>query len=93
MNATATTINLRAAPVRLAGKATVRRSASLRRPAGRVVAKAAPGSSEPAKSESSVEAGRLALLATVASNPVLFGAQEAFAGGGEFGIFEGRTMA
>ena len=93
MNAMATTINLRAAPVRLAGKATVRRSASLRRPAGRVVAKAAPGSSEPAKSESSVETGRLALLATVASNPVLFGAQEAFAKGGEFGIFEGRTMA
>ena len=93
MNAMATTINLRAAPVRLAGKATVRRSATLRRPAGRVVAKAAPGSSEPAKSESSVEAGRLALLATVASNPVLFGAQEAFAKGGEFGIFEGRTMA
>ena len=75
MNAMATTINLRAAPVRLAGKASVRRSASLRRPACRVVAKATPGSS--AKSENStMEAGRLALLATVASNPVLFGAGE-----------------
>ena len=92
MNAMATTINLRAAPVRLAGKASVRRSASLRRPACRVVAKATPGSS--AKSENStMEAGRLALLATVASNPVLFGAQEAFAKGGEFGILEGRTLA
>ena len=91
MNAMATTINLRAPPVRLAGKASVMRSASLRRPACRVVAKATPGSSESAKS--TMEAGRLALLATVASNPVLFGAQEAFAKGGEFGILEGRTLA
>ena len=91
MNAMATNINLRAPPVRLAGKASVRRSASLRRPACRVVAKATPGSSESAKS--TMEAGRLALLATVASNPVLFGAQEAFAKGGEFGILEGRTLA
>ena len=49
--------------------------------------------SEKKSEKTSLEAGRLALLATVASNPVLFGAQEAFAKGGEFGILEGRTAA
>jgi len=41
----------------------------------------------------SVDVGRLALLATVASTPILFGCQEAFAKGGEFGHLEGTTAA
>jgi hypothetical protein len=58
---------------------------------GRAVA--ARASSEPRSEEKTLDAGRLALLATVASNPILFGAQEAFAKGGEYGLLEGRTAA
>lgn len=47
--------------------------------------------SEPKKS--GVDTGRLALLATVASHPVIFGCQEALAKGGEYGLLEGRTAA
>ena len=43
--------------------------------------------------EKSAAAGRLALLATVASHPFVFGCQEAMAKGGEFGLLEGRTSA
>jgi len=45
------------------------------------------------KKKSSADLGRIALLATVASNPILFAANDAMAKGGEFGILEGRTAA
>ena len=45
------------------------------------------------KKDGVVDTGRLALLATVASHPVIFGCQEAFAKGGEYGLYEGRSMA
>ena len=51
----------------------------------RGVASSTPPSEEKVQS-SSMETGRLALLATLASHPVLFGAQEAMAKGGEFGL-------
>ena len=45
------------------------------------------------KNGGGVDTGRLALLATVASHPVIFGCQEAMAKGGEFGLLEGRMAA
>ena len=44
-------------------------------------------------SSSSEDVGRTALLATIASSPIVLSAQDAFAKGGEFGLLEGRTAA
>jgi hypothetical protein len=44
-------------------------------------------------SSSSEDVGRTALLATIASSPIVLTAQDAFAKGGEFGVLEGRTAA
>ena len=44
-------------------------------------------------SSSSEDVGRTALLATIASSPIVLTAQDAFAKGGEFGLLEGRTAA
>merc|ERR1712216_254114 len=40
-------------------------------------------------SSSSEDVGRTALLATIASSPIVLSAQDAFAKGGEFGLLEG----
>lgn len=98
MNAMATTMSLRVAPVGARKTRAVRGTAALRAPGNKMSlsrgrAVAARASSEPRSEEKTLDAGRLALLATVASNPILFGAQEAFAKGGEYGLLEGRTAA
>lgn len=103
MNAVTTTISLRAAaPV---SARSTRRSAALRASqskigrskSGRAVAvfasKDVKETTVSAAEKKTVDTGRFALLATIASNPILFGAQEAFAKGGEYGILEGRTAA
>lgn len=58
------------------------------------VVASSPSSKDASESKKSVvDTGRLALLATVASHPVIFGCQEALAKGGEYGLLEGRTSA
>jgi len=98
MNAMTTTMSLRVAPVGARKTRAVRGTAALRAPGNKMSlsrgrAVAARASSERGSEEKTLDAGRLALLATVASNPILFGAQEAFAKGGEYGLLEGRTAA
>ena len=98
MNAMTTTMSLRVAPVGARKTRAVRGTAALRAPGNKMSlsrgrAVAARASAEPRSEEKTFDAGRLALLATVASNPILFGAQEAFAKGGEYGLLEGRTAA
>ena len=103
MNAMTTTMSLRAvAPV--GAKRSTRACTAVRAQSkmgssrtGRAVAvfasKATEGTNVSASEKKSVDTGRFALLATIASNPILFGAQEAFAKGGEYGILEGRAAA
>lgn len=98
MNAMTATMSLRVAPVGVRKTRVVRGTAALRAPGNKMSlsrgrAVAARASAEPRSEEKTFDAGRLALLATVASNPILFGAQEAFAKGGEYGLLEGRTAA
>ena len=98
MNAMTTTMSLRVAPVGARKTRAVRGTAALRAPGNKMSlsrgrAVAARASSEPRSEEKTLDAGRLALLATVASNPILFGAQEAFAKGGEYGLAEGRIIS
>lgn len=106
MNAVLTSNALRAVAPAATSKSRARASRSSAFAAGSVKVSASKATAAPrglfaarvvsasaAKEDKTVDAGRLALLATVVSNPILFGAQEALAKGGEFGILEGRTAA
>ena len=106
MNAVLTSNALRAVAPAATSKSRARASRSSAFAAGSVKVSASKATAAPrglfaarvvsasaAKEDKTVDAGRLALLATAVSNPILFGAQEALAKGGEFGILEGRTAA
>lgn len=70
-----------------------RRGLFTRTAPARVVASSSSSKETSEPKTSGVATGRLALLATVASHPVIFGCQEALAKGGEYGLLEGRTAA
>merc|ERR1711966_252578 len=68
-------------------------SSSSRRSSTSVMMRSSSEKKSSFTSLSSEDVGRTALLATIASSPIVLSAQDAFAKGGEFGLLEGRTAA